>query len=148
MKYTIKEASKACGMPEDIIWKQMRRGWLSSSKNAQGDYIIDSDDLFMVFPKHSIDNNHPLESTSCVIEDVDATAQVTEIDLVMSSDTPQSYISVDSKPEVYRSLDKSVRQEFIKPALRQAKFISNRTIIISCAAAAGIVAAIVEKFFL
>lgn len=51
MKYTVKEASQETTIDEAVIWKHMRRGWLSATRNQAGEYLIDEVDLFRVFPK-------------------------------------------------------------------------------------------------
>jgi hypothetical protein len=49
-KLTLKEAAAITGFEEGRIWKQMTRGWLMASRNANGEWVIEEEDLFRIFP--------------------------------------------------------------------------------------------------
>lgn len=79
MKVTLKEAARLTSVDESKIWKHMRHGWLPAKKDQFGEYRIETDDLFRVFP--------PVELLSA--EKIEA--QVTKIQEEVASTRPERY---------------------------------------------------------
>jgi hypothetical protein len=62
MKVTLKQAAHLTGVDESKIWKHMRHGWLPAKKDPAGEYWIETEDLFRVFPPVEILSAEKIEA--------------------------------------------------------------------------------------
>lgn len=56
MKFTLVQAARETGRDRSTLFRAIKKGKLSAEKQDDGSYLIDSSELFRVYPEKQLDN--------------------------------------------------------------------------------------------